>query len=274
MARDNNEAAPSPQYGVWADKKLGQHFLRDGRVIARIIEALGDIKGKRVVEIGPGPGVLTRPLLEAGVGELIVVEKDPRMVDVLRGWDTPRLRVMEADALRVLWQDLVDDETVVVGNLPYNVGTEIVADLATLGLRAGMRPKALVFMLQKEVVGRICAKVGGREWGRLGVLCQWLCEVEDLFDVAPGCFVPPPKVVSSVVKLSPLPQPRGEVDWKALDKVVRAGFGQRRKMLRAAMKGVLDEAAIAAAGIEPTLRAEQVDVAGWVRLGRALPVSQ
>lgn len=256
-----------PQYGVWADKRLGQHFLKDARVIGRIVEALGGIKGRSVVEIGPGPGVLTRPLLEAGA-RVIAIEKDPRMVEVLRGWGEARLDVREADALKIDWASLIEPDTLVVGNLPYNVGTEIVADLVTLGLRGHARPEALVFMLQKEVVGRICARPGGKEWGRLGVLCQWLCDVDDLFDVSPGCFVPPPKVVSSVVKLTPLPAPRGDAAWKTLDTLLRAGFGQRRKMLRASLKGVLDEAQISAAGIDPTARAETVDVAGWVRLAQ------
>ncbi|PIZ31447.1 MAG: 16S rRNA (adenine(1518)-N(6)/adenine(1519)-N(6))-dimethyltransferase [Alphaproteobacteria bacterium CG_4_10_14_0_8_um_filter_53_9] len=303
---------PAPSYGVWADKSLGQHFLKDSRVISRIIEALGPLAGKTVIEIGPGPAVLTKQLILKDFNKLVLLEKDPRMVAILQngtwvsdggltgeaqvnlgleadtgavrdGGETegerdeacggaipcsadPRVLVLEADALDVDWTHWIVPQTVVIGNLPYNVGTEIVAQLVTLAAAGHVPPEHMVFMLQKEVVDRICAKPGGKTWGRLGVLCQMTCDVEDLFDVAPGCFIPAPKVVSSVVRLTPLPAPRFGVSLKALDVVLRAAFGQRRKMLRASLKGVVSEEALLSAGIEPTLRAEALGLEDWAVL--------
>lgn len=248
------------------DKSLGQHWLHDQRVVARTVAALGDVKDiTRVVEIGPGTGVLTRALLEAGA-LVYAIELDPRCWEGLEklGKEFPgRLEVIRGDALQVDWDGLLcrgtDGVVKVVGNLPYNVGTEIVVTLLT----QPKKPARMVFMLQKEVVRRMCAdpRVAGdrADWGRLGVLCDLLCEREDLFDVSPGCFSPPPKVMSSVARLTPLPAPRYAVDMAKLDSVLRLIFGQRRKMLRSVLKGVVAEDTMVALGIDPTWRGEVLD---------------
>lgn len=253
------------------NKALGQHFLHDPYVLGKIVAALGPVQRREVLEIGPGMGALTRPLLDEGA-HVNVVEKDPRWRALMTEWGaTCPVKVVADDALTVRWADVLAPGGLVVGNLPYNVGTEIVAALVGLGVvTAGPRPGRLVFMLQKEVVQRICAVPDTRDWGRLAVLCELLCDREDLFDVPRGAFNPPPKVTSSVVRLTPLPQPRYATDWRRLDVLLRAGFGQRRKMIRGALKGLVSEAQMAAAGVSPTARAETVGArvwAGWSCLG-------
>lgn len=266
---------PTPDNPLRADKRLGQHFLHDKRVIGRIVQTLPPATtAPEVIEIGPGTGALTTLLLEAGY-RVQVVEKDPRWQALMQGLGAEtggRVTVAGDDALTVDWPALLAAGQPVIGNLPYNVGTEIVARLVMLAAMGKAHPPVMVFMLQKEVVERICARPGGSpggkasDWGRLGVLCDLLCEREDLFDVAPGAFSPPPKVMSSVVRLTPLPRPRFDVDLAKLDLVVRQAFGQRRKMLRASLRGLLDEARIAAAGLDPTLRPEMVTTENFCRL--------
>lgn len=257
--------------GVRAEKRLGQHFLRDPRVVQRTVAAMDAKPGERVVEIGPGTGVLTKALLDAGL-HVYAIELDERCWPVLDGIaaeyskrDGGQLTVLRGDALQMDWDGLLCGGKVpVAGNLPYNVGTEIVVRLITLP----KPPQSMVFMLQKEVVRRICARPdveGDRaDWGRLGVLCDLLCLREDLFDVAPGAFNPPPKVMSSVVRLTPrmadgAPAPLVDVDMAKLDRVLRLMFGQRRKMLRSVLKGVVSEAQLTELGIDPTWRAEVLD---------------
>jgi len=200
---------------------------------------------------------LTKGLLEAGA-EVTCIEIDERCWEGLEAMSAAydgRLTVVRGDALEMLGGKVPVAGVKVVGNLPYNVGTEIVVRLVTMK----EPPAEMVFMLQKEVIERICAVPDTRDWGRLGVLCDLLCEREDLFDVAPGAFTPPPKVMSSVVRLTPLPEPRYQVDMKQLDRVLRAIFGQRRKMLRGVLKGMVSEDALMGLGIEPTLRGEVLD---------------
>lgn len=250
---------------VRPDKRLGQHFLHDRRVIERIVAAIAPQKSQRIVEIGPGTGVLTRELLEAGA-VVYVIEIDSRCWPVLEtlGNEFPgQLEVIRGDALAVDWDGLLcGGQVPVVGNLPYNVGTEVVARLVTLP----KPPREMVFMLQKEVVQRICARPDTKDWGRLGVLCDVLCEREYLFDVAAGAFTPPPKVVSAVVRLTPLPAPRFPVKLAALDRVLRLIFGQRRKMLRSVLKGTVNEEQLQSIGIEPTWRGEVLDTRAICRL--------
>lgn len=244
--------------GVRPDKRLGQHFLHERGVVERIATAVGVFEGERVVEIGPGTGVLTKALLEAGA-VVTAIEIDERCWDGLEAMSRAyggRLTVVKGDALQVLGREVPVAGIKVVGNLPYNVGTEIVARLVVM-----RSPLEMVFMLQKEVVERICAVPDTRDWGRLGVLCDLLCQREDLFDVGPGAFTPPPKVMSSVVRLTPLPAPRAEVDMVKLDKVLRLIFGQRRKMLRGVLKGVVSEDAMRGLGIDPSVRGEVLDTA-------------
>ncbi|MBI1309405.1 MAG: ribosomal RNA small subunit methyltransferase A [Proteobacteria bacterium] len=240
------------------DKRLGQHWLRDGRVIERIAEAIGPHKDGRVVEIGPGTGALTRALLEQGA-IVYALELDSRcwpVLDELAEEFKGQLEVLRGDALEADWDGLLcGGQVPVAGNLPYNVGTEIVARLVTLP----KPPREMVFMLQKEVVLRICARPDTRDWGRLGVLCDLLCERKKLFDVAPGAFAPPPKVMSAVVRLTPLPAPRYKVDMGKLDRLLRLVFGQRRKMLRGVLKGLVSEEQMQGLGIDPAWRGEVLD---------------
>lgn len=245
---------------VRTDKRLGQHWLHDRRVIDRIVQAVGAEEGERVVEIGPGQGALTRALLEAGL-RVQALEIDSRCWPVLEELSASfdgRLEVIRGDALQADWCALLHDGGVkVVGNLPYNVGTEIVARLVEM--QRPEKPGEMTFMLQKEVVQRICARPDTKDWGRLGVLCDVYCNRRSLFDVSPGAFAPPPKVMSAVVRLSPLPSPRYVVDKAKLDVVVRAIFGQRRKMLRGVLKGMVSEEAMRGIGIDPSWRGEVLD---------------
>lgn len=241
---------------VRPDKRLGQHFLHERGVVEKIVAAIGVSQGEVIVEIGPGTGVLTKALLEAGAN-VTAIEIDERCWDGLeamsRAYDN-RLTVVRGDALQVIGREVEVAGRKVVGNLPYNVGTEIVVRLVEM-----QSPLEMVFMLQKEVIERICAVPDTSDWGRLGVLCDLLCQREDLFDVAPGAFTPPPKVMSSVARLTPLPAPRYEVDMAKLDRVLRLIFGQRRKMLRGVLKGVVSEESLSSLGIDPTWRGEVLD---------------
>lgn len=243
-----------------ATKRLGQHFLHDIRVLERIVTATGGEQGVEMVEIGPGTGALTKPLLQQGFN-VTAVEMDERCWPVLEGISADfdgRLHVVQGDALRLEWLPRLPLGGTVVGNLPYNVGTEIVAQL--VALREGGLPRVgrMVFMLQKEVVQRICARPGTDDWGRLAVLCQLHADCRSLFDVGPGAFSPPPKVMSSVVEIVPLPRPRYDVDTAKLDKLVRQAFGQRRKMLRVSLRGMVTEDDMLACGIAPTARVEEI----------------
>jgi 16S rRNA (adenine1518-N6/adenine1519-N6)-dimethyltransferase len=257
---------------VSANKKLGQHFLRDGRVIDRIASVItGAVKPSHtVIEIGPGTGALTTPLLPLP-NKLVLLEKDRRCIETLTELtqSRPQTAIHNADALEADWKALAGEGAIVVGNLPYNVGTEIVADLLHAA-NAGVPVRRMLFMLQKEVVQRICAKPGNKNWGRLGVLSHLLADCVSLFDIPPGAFNPPPKVMSSIVDITPLPAPRYNVDMAKLDRLLRLAFGQKRKMLRASLRGVLDESAIAQLGIDPAARPETLSTEQLCKLANAL----
>ena len=252
------------------NKSLGQHWLHDAQVITRIAQACLPTGTTSVVEIGPGTGALTKALLGMGA-TVTVVEVDDRCATLLEGWaecGTGQLTVIRADALQAEWPQLLatSGAQAVVGNLPYNVGTEITARLLTLP----KPPARLVFLLQKEVVQRLTAAPNTRHWGRLGVLADLLANRRQLFTVGKGAFSPPPKVESAVVELIPLPAPRFAVPMPKLDALLRAGFGQRRKMLRSALKGLLTETQIQSAAIAPTARAETLGTAQLCQLANLL----
>lgn len=253
-----------------AKKALGQHFLHDRTVIDRIVAALGPVADEPVVEIGPGRGALTVPLLEAGA-RLEVVEFDRDLVPLLRDLAEthPRLRVHHGDALALDLANLVGDAPVrIVGNLPYNISSPLLFHL--LGQREHITD--MHFMLQREVVDRMTSPPGSRRYGRLSVMVQYSCLAKRLFTVGAGAFVPPPKVESAVVRIVPKktadPQREEMVDEAVLAQVVRAAFGQRRKTLANALRGILDAAEIEVAGIAPGRRAEQLSVADFVALAR------
>ncbi|WP_027172296.1 16S rRNA (adenine(1518)-N(6)/adenine(1519)-N(6))-dimethyltransferase RsmA [Methylobacterium sp. 10] len=256
-------------------KALGQNFLFDLNLTGRIARAAGPLEGVTVVEVGPGPGGLTRALLSAGAARVVAIERDPRALPALAeiaAHYPGRLDVVDADALKFDPRPLVGDGPVrIVANLPYNVGTPLLTGWLT---EAVWPPwwDSLTLMFQREVAERIVADESDRaNYGRLGVLCGWRTEANILFDVAPSAFVPPPKVTSSVVHLKPRRAPL-PCSVKALEQVTRAAFGQRRKMLRQSLKAATPDPArlLDAAGIPETARAEEVPVAGFVAMAQAL----
>lgn len=223
-----------------ARKALGQHFLFDPDILRRAALAAGPVEGRTIIEVGPGPGGLTRALLDAGVSRLIAVEADKRFSDALTRWPEHaegRLFVHAGDARKADWARLIeqaggDTPALIIANLPYNVGTPLLVDW----LKSGDWRGAMALMFQKEVAQRICAKPGDPHYGRLAVISQAVCETHIAFTLPPGAFRPPPKVDSAVAVLTPLPPEDRFDDLKTLEAVTAAAFGQRRKMLRASLK--------------------------------------
>ncbi|HET6396500.1 MAG TPA: 16S rRNA (adenine(1518)-N(6)/adenine(1519)-N(6))-dimethyltransferase RsmA [Pseudoxanthomonas sp.] len=249
-------------------KSLGQHFLHERAYIERIVQAVDPRPGDRVVEIGPGQGAITLPLLRRH-GALTVIEFDRDLVGPLTAMaeGVGELAIVHRDVLQVDLTELAAGTPIrLVGNLPYNISSPIL--FHALDHAAAIRD--MVFMLQKEVVDRMGAAPGSKVYGRLSVMLQAYCTVTPLFVVPPGAFRPPPKVDSAVVRLVPrAPAAVGIADPARFAEVVRAAFGQRRKTLRNALDGICDAAQFQAAGIDPQLRAEQVDVPSFVRLANA-----
>jgi len=250
-------------------KRFGQHFLHDKNILSRIVEYVAAKPGERIVEIGPGEGALTLPLLRAA-GSLTVIELDRDLIEPLRtrASGVGELTIVHRDVLEVDIGALAAGATIrLVGNLPYNISTPIL--FHCLDHAAAIHD--MHFMLQKEVVERMAAGPGSKTYGRLSVMLQLRCAVEPLFDVPPTAFTPPPKVDSAVVRLVPLsPDRLPQVDFDVIDRVVRAAFGRRRKTLSNALKGVADADDLAAAGIDPRLRAEQLAPATFVALAQHL----
>ena len=242
-------------------KRFGQNFLVDAQVVSDIVMAIAPAGGDRVVEIGPGLGALTEPLLQR-LDHLHVVEIDRDIVARLRKRYPPdRVTIHEGDALAFDFASLGNDLRI-VGNLPYNISTPLLFHLAACASQV----RDMHFMLQKEVVERMVAEPGDSEFGRLSVMLQYRFWLEWLIDVPPTSFDPPPKVDSAVVRM--IPRPLTEltaVDEGVLSKLVAAAFAQRRKMLRNNLKGIIDDAAFAELGIDPTRRAEDIAVADYVR---------
>ncbi len=265
------------RHGLSAKKSLGQNFLLDLNLTARIARSGGPLAGATVVEVGPGPGGLTRALLAEGAKRVIAIERDERAVAALTEIAArypDRIEIISGDALRFdAGAHLGGERARVIANLPYNIATALLVGWLT----AEPRPPwydSLVLLFQREVAERIVAKPGSKTWGRLSVLANWRCETKILFDVAPSAFVPPPKVTSSVVRLVPRERPLA-CDALALQRLTEAAFGQRRKMLRQSLKtlGVDALALLAEAGIEPTARAEEIPVEGFVALARVFAKS-
>ncbi|PSJ23185.1 16S rRNA (adenine(1518)-N(6)/adenine(1519)-N(6))-dimethyltransferase [Halomonas sp. ND22Bw] len=262
--------ASRPQ-GHRARKRFGQNFLRDPGIISRLVRAIGARPGERLVEIGPGQGALTEPLLDAAGGHLEVIELDRDLIPGLRVqfFDQPGFVIHEGDALKFDFRELRGEGPAlrVVGNLPYNISTPLISHL----LQAGDAVADMHFMLQKEVVDRLAAPPGGGDRGRLSVLAQYYCTVESLFIVPPESFVPRPKVDSAIVRLTPRAEmPDVARDETLLFEVVREAFAQRRKTLRNNLKGRIDAAALEALGIEPSRRPQTLSVAEFVRIANHL----
>ncbi|MBL8560221.1 MAG: 16S rRNA (adenine(1518)-N(6)/adenine(1519)-N(6))-dimethyltransferase RsmA [Hyphomonadaceae bacterium] len=262
--------------GLWARKSLGQHFLLDLELTRRIVRAAGDLSGKQVIEIGPGPGGLTRALLESDAAEVIAIEKDPRFVAILGElgpWSGNRLRLIEADALQVDETLLVGSAigTPIVANLPYNVGTPLLVKW----LKAGPWRGPMTLMFQLEVAERIVAAPGAEAYGRLAVLAQAVATARIVLRIPPRAFTPPPKVASAVVHLTDRSDRFADLD--ALERVTAAAFGQRRKMLRssfASLAGPAAERLLDEARIAPTERAERIDVSAFCRLATVWRAAQ
>ncbi len=268
------------RHGLQARKSLGQNFLFDLNLTSRIARAAGDLSNTLVVEVGPGPGGLTRALLAAGAGQVVAIERDERCIAALAEIAARypgRLDVLSADALEIDMQALLAARAdgragAICANLPYNIGTA----LLTRWVESPTWPPAwtrMVLMFQREVAERIVATPRERAaYGRLAVLCGWRTEARILFDVAPAAFTPPPTVTSAVVAFTPKKKPE-PCDMRALASVTQAAFGQRRKMLRQSLKSLPcigdATALLAQAGLEPTRRAEEVEVSGFVALARA-----
>lgn len=265
----------NPPPPIRADKSFGQHFLHEAGIIAKTLRFAGELEGRQVIEIGPGPGALTRALLATGLAHLHAVEIDPRMLPGLEALRTSaggRMSITHADALKLDITALAPAPRAVVANLPYNVATPLLAGwLTAIHAQGPGAFERLTLMFQKEVAERIAATPGNKDYGRLSVFSQWLCVVEYGFDISPGCFTPPPKVTSAVVRLTPRAAPLYPAPKDALERVLAAGFNQRRKMLRSSLKSALaqPEPVLASLGIDPTRRAETLSVEEWCALARA-----
>jgi 16S rRNA (adenine1518-N6/adenine1519-N6)-dimethyltransferase len=262
------------RHGLAARKSLGQNFLLDLNLAARVVRAAGDLTGATVFEVGPGPGGLTRALLALGAARVIAVERDERAIAALHEVAERypgRLDIVAADALTFDPRTRLDHGPArIVANLPYNIATALLVSWVTVEPWPPWYDSA-VLMFQREVAERIVAAPGSKAYGRLSVLVQWRCTPRILFDVNASAFVPPPKVTSSLVRLVPLHAPL-PCDRAILETATQAAFGQRRKMLRQSLRplGGNTPALIAAAGLDPTARAEDISVAGFVSLAQAI----
>ncbi|MGE0117094.1 MAG: 16S rRNA (adenine(1518)-N(6)/adenine(1519)-N(6))-dimethyltransferase RsmA [Dongiaceae bacterium] len=259
------------RHGLGARRALGQHFLLDLNLTRRIARTAGDLSQGTVVEVGPGPGGLTRALLELGARQVIAIERDDRCAPALEELAAAfpgRLTIRLADALKEDVARLGAPPRRIVANLPYNVATPLLLEwLGSIDAFAG-----LTLMFQKEVADRLTARPRTKDYGRLTILTQWLTEVRRLFDIPARAFTPPPKVTSTVVQLTPRPAPLHPADRALLERVTAAAFGQRRKMLRQSLKSLTTDpgALLAQAGVPETARAEELDIGQFCALARAL----
>ena len=262
-------------HGLRAKKELGQNFLLDLNLTARIARVGGSLEGVRVIEVGPGPGGLTRALLAEGAREVIAIERDARALPALAEVSDAypgRLTVIGGDAMEMDYRLLADGPTRIVANLPYNIGTQLLTGWLT------MEPwppffESLTLMFQREVAERIVARPGDNHYGRLGVLAGWRTDARIAFNVGKQAFVPPPSVTSAVVHIVPRPVEEG-LPVKLVEQVTKAAFGQRRKMVRQSLKslGVPVDALLAAADLKGDERAETLPIEAFLAMARALPV--
>jgi 16S rRNA (adenine1518-N6/adenine1519-N6)-dimethyltransferase len=262
------------RYGIGARKSLGQNFILDLNLTRRIARAAGPLDDGTTIEIGPGPGGLTRALFDEGAARVIAIERDPRCLAALgelAALYPGRLAIVDGDALKIDPVTLAEKPRRIVANLPYNIATALLLRwLDRIG-----EYESLTLMFQREVAERLVAAPRTSAYGRLSILVQWLCEARILFDIPPRAFTPAPKVTSSVVRLVPRPMPLAPADKAVLERVTAAAFGQRRKMLRASLKslGVPVEPLLAAAGIAGTARAEELSVTEFCALASALALT-
>lgn len=257
------------QHELGARKSLGQNFLLDMNLTDKIVRHAGDLTDATVMEVGPGPGGLSRSILRAGARQLTAIERDHRCIEALSDLVDAaggRMTLIEADALKFDVTTLEPGPVTIIANLPYNISTALLFKwLEDLG-----HISQLILMFQREVADRICAEPGGKTYGRLSVMTQWHCQVEKLFDLSPQAFVPPPKVTSSVVRFTPHPEALFDADAKSLETVTAAAFAQRRKMLRASLKSIFKDplTVLEKASIDPQRRAETLSVEEFCALTR------
>ena len=262
-------------HGLIADKKFGQNFLFDSNITDKIARhadiACGGLAGKNLIEIGPGPGGLTRSLLRSDASSVTAIEFDPRAVGALQDLKeaaSGRLEIIEADALEVDLTQISEAPRVIVANLPYNIATPLLIGwLKQLRQDAGAYD-ALILMFQKEVAQRICASSGSKAYGRLSVMSQWLCDCKKLFDLSPSAFTPPPKVTSSVVQFVPKMLDKDAPRFEDVESITAAAFGQRRKMIRSSLRDYSE--AMEACGINQELRAENLTALDYIKLAKFL----
>ena len=252
------------RHGLAARRSLGQHFLLDANLTDRIVRHAGDLAGRHVIEVGPGPGGLTRSLLASSAASVTAIELDRRAIGALQELAVAdhRLRVIEADAMSIDAASLVPPPRQVIANLPYNIA----APLLIRWLRHAASFERLMLMFQLEVAERICAAADTAAYGRLSVLTQWTCEAAIVMRLPPVAFTPPPKVWSAVVSLTPHPTQPEPRAFAAMQALTAAAFGQRRKMLRGSLRTLGGEALLAQAAIAPERRAETLSVAEFARL--------
>jgi 16S rRNA (adenine1518-N6/adenine1519-N6)-dimethyltransferase len=252
-------------------KRFGQNFLRDGHVVDRIIAAIQPEAGQHIVEIGPGEGALTESLVQSGA-KLDVIELDRDLVPgLLAAYGLkPQFKLHNADALKFDYHSLEEgheSKLRIVGNLPYNISTPLIFKL----LEQAPQVADMHFMLQREVVQRLAAEPGNKQWGRLGIMAQYQCKVEHLFDVPPDAFYPPPKVQSAIVRLTPYPEsPWQAVNHESFATVVRTAFSQRRKTLRNNLKNFIDSERLEALGIDPGCRAETLELTQFIEITNSI----
>ena len=253
--------------GLRAKRSFGQNFLLDLNLTQRIAGAAGDLSGVNVIEIGPGPGGLTRALLLQGARQVYTIERDFRCIDAINeiaAHYPGRVHIIEADALTINLSDVCEGPRKIVANLPYNVATPLLISwLKNLSDVEGM-----TLMFQREVADRLTAQPRTKAYGRLSVMSQWLCHVRHDFNIAKEAFTPPPKVTSTVVTLTPRAEPLAEATWESLEKVTAAAFNQRRKMLRASLKAYNFD--FEALGLKETARAEELSVEDFCKLARQI----
>ncbi len=268
------------KYGLDAKKSLGQNFILDKNFTDKIARAAGNLSSHEILEIGPGPGSLTRSILDAGAKNLIVVEKDKRCLTALaelKEFYQERLEIIDGDALEIdeikifglnncAQSPAPKNKFKIIANLPYNIGTVLIFKW----LKIADNISSMHLMLQKEVVERITAKPGEQHYGRLAVMVNFLCHTKMLFTVNKSVFTPPPKVTSAIVEIIPRHKPLAEIEFKKLEKVVAAAFNQRRKMIKSALKGVFvnPEEILKNAGIKPELRAENLTIEEFCRIAK------
>lgn len=261
------------QHGLRTKKSLGQHFLLDGNLTDKIVRLAGNLDNQTVIEIGPGPGGLTRSILAANPKALYVLEKDDRCIAImqeLKAYTDSPLHIMHGDALSQPCASMGDAPRSIIANLPYNVGTELLLGWLEDIYRDAASYQSLTLMFQYEVALRICAKAGSKAYGRVSVLAQWLCDVRMALPVPAAAFTPPPKVDSAVVQLVPRAKPLIDAPKDALEKLVAVAFQQRRKMLKSALKPLGEEAiaAIEQSGIDPAIRPDQLSVEQYATLAK------